>query len=346
MSLHYMSGTGNTYRVARWIAQRAKERGARVDIESITAQAASNAASIHGSERRLVGVLSPTHGFTAPWAAIAGAARIPGVRGSEAFVVVTRAGWFVGPVRLPGLEGTAGWLLALILALRGGRVVGVRAIDMPSNWTALHWGMNARHVDAILRPAGARARVFADRLVDERPCLRGYVSLIAGLILVPVSLGYLLVARPLLAKLFFADENCSSCGLCARRCPFGAVLMTGTPPHKPYWTSDCESCMRCMNICPERAIQANWLAAVLETYLALVALEVAAGVAALLGGSLAATTGATLGALAATVGVVILGYRLSWPVSRTHRVAWLLGHTTPTRFYRRYREPESDLRGL
>jgi Pyruvate/2-oxoacid:ferredoxin oxidoreductase delta subunit len=345
LSLRYFSGTGNTYRVASWIGRTAEARGVVVDVGPISALGGEGYPPVDGSGRRLLGVLTPTHGFTATRASLAYAAMAPGVRGADVFTVVTRAGWFVGPVRLPGLEGTAAWLLALVLVLRGGHLVGVRAIDMPSNWTALHWGLNDEHIAAIVQYANKRAASFADRILDGRPQMTGWLSLAAGLLLAPVSLLYLAVARPLLGKLLFADERCTSCGLCTRHCPCDAVHMKGGSPRRPFWTVDCESCMRCMNICPERAIQASWLAVTAQLLAFLVVFEVvvgAAGAAAGLGAQAAAFVAASVAILALTGPA----YRIMWLLARPRGMSWLLGHTTPTRVFRRYREPGTNLRDI
>lgn len=106
-TLHYFSGTGNTFRVASWIAERARARGAEVAMVPISARSEEECLPALALGRRLLGILTPTHGFTAPWAVLAYATTVPGVRGADVFVVATRAGWYIGPVRLPGLEGTA-----------------------------------------------------------------------------------------------------------------------------------------------------------------------------------------------------------------------------------------------
>ncbi len=43
---------------------------------------------------------------------------------------------------------------------------------------------------------------------------------------------------------FFADERCVGCGVCAKRCPVGAITMVGG---RPEWTADrCAQCMACL----------------------------------------------------------------------------------------------------
>ncbi len=46
------------------------------------------------------------------------------------------------------------------------------------------------------------------------------------------------------------SERCSNCGLCAKKCPAGAIL-----PTNPKRTNKdkCVTCMRCIHICPQKA---------------------------------------------------------------------------------------------
>ena len=51
---------------------------------------------------------------------------------------------------------------------------------------------------------------------------------------------------------FFAESQCSGCGLCERVCPVGNIKMTESCPE---WLHHCEHCMACIHRCPEKAIQ-------------------------------------------------------------------------------------------
>ncbi|MCM2323118.1 MAG: hypothetical protein NDJ90_07625 [Oligoflexia bacterium] len=60
---------------------------------------------------------------------------------------------------VPGLDGTAGYLVALILLLKGYDVRGVRPVDMPASWTQVHPGYrpdNALRVQEKHRPGAVR----------------------------------------------------------------------------------------------------------------------------------------------------------------------------------------------
>lgn len=340
VELHYMTGTGNTYRVARWFAEATEALGRSATLHPIGHRRPTL------EDAPMLGVLFPTHGFTAPWGVLKYVSRLPGLAGRSAFVVATRAGWGWEWLRLPGFEGTGSWLVALILRLKGARVVGITALDMPSNWTVLHPGMRPANVADIIARSRLRAEGFIQTIGAGGRLYRGWVPLFFGLILAPVSLGYLLVGRLLLAKLLIADERCTSCGLCSKTCPFGAIRMLGRP-RRPYWTYACEGCMRCMNVCPEQAVQA-WqpgmailvgLSAWIMTPVWL--LVAAAGLAP--DGTVGEVAGQAV-SWATMLGCWAIGYAALRSASRVAPVAWLLGHTTFTRLYRRYREPDTDLR--
>ena len=48
---------------------------------------------------------------------------------------------------LPGLSGATLLFAAIILRIKGYRIVGLRSIDLPSNWIFLHPGLKEKVVD-------------------------------------------------------------------------------------------------------------------------------------------------------------------------------------------------------
>ena len=254
VTLYFYTGTGNSFRVANWIADATRDAGASVTV--CPTHSAHPAEEVGRGAEALLGLVMPTHGFTAPWAVIHFALRLPRREETHAVIVATRGGLKIGPLYTPGFEGTALFVVALILALKGYRIRGTAGIDMPSNWMVLHPGLPP---DAVAGIAG-RARVAVDRLattvLSGRRYLRGWVFFVIGLLILPVSLGYLLIGRFFLARLFFASGRCTGCGHCAAHCPNGAIRMLG---RRPYWTFRCQSCMRCMAFCPAQAVEASHL---------------------------------------------------------------------------------------
>jgi len=330
------SGTGNSRRVAERVAASARAGGAVAAVRA----AASDAPPVPG--RRLLGLLGPTHGFTAPWPLVRAAITLPAVRGADAFVLVTRGAMRIGRWTLPGFEGTAAALPAALLALRGARVRGMGAVDMPQNWQVAFPAAAPEAAAAIVARGDARADAFAARLLRGERALGGWLQAAVGTLMLPLSLAYLLVARLMLAKAFFADERCTSCGACVAGCPHGAIQLLG-PGRRPYWTFACHNCMRCMSRCPEAAIQGaqGWL--LFYTFVA--GLPVVAALAAVV----AAALGVPAGWASATVRLLVgfgwivvtvwVAYGLLWLGLGVPGLRLVLARTTLTRWYRRYRGP-------
>jgi ferredoxin len=287
----------------------------------------------------LVGLLTPTHGFTAPWWMIRFALRLPRGQGTHDFVAVTRGSIKVGKLRVPGMEGTAGYLLALLLFVKGYRVRGVLGLDMPANWTALHSSLSTAAIHDIEERARPLACGYLERLLSGQTVFGGFGFLALGLLLLPVSLLYLLIGRFFLAKLFFANNACNGCGLCARKCPIGAVRMSGGRDPRPFWTMSCESCHRCMAYCPRKAVEAGHSWGVVLYY----AVSVPTG---WLAATLLASWSGWLqhfGLLPVCLVAIALSYLLFWYLTRFRVVNALFTWTTLTHFYRRYHEPGTRL---
>jgi len=355
LTLFFMSGTGNSLRVAKWMAEAAaeglrQERGAAARL--VPYNQAGPDSFPAGGERPLLGLVFPTHAFTAPWPMILLCLRLPRGRGAHAFVAATRAGTKFGRLFLPGFEGTACYLLALLLALKGYRVRGVKAVDMPSNWIAAHPGFSPRSARAIIERARPRALGFIGAILDGRRRfgVASFICLVLGLALLPVSLGYLLIGRFFLAKLFFASSRCDGCGLCARSCAARAVRMWGRRRPRPYWSFSCESCMRCMAFCPRQAVEAG------HSWGVLLFLAVAMPVGVYLLGILAPLWPALgqihnpwllwlvrypFGLLA-----IFLVYLLFTLLLRVRAINALFTFTTFTHIWRRYHEPDTSLTDL
>ncbi len=61
-----------------------------------------------------------------------------------------------------------------------------------------------------------------------------------------------LESRQLMDCAFWADENCSGCGICAGLCPVDNIRMEAA---KPVWQQRCEQCFACLQWCPREALQ-------------------------------------------------------------------------------------------
>jgi ferredoxin len=347
-ALYFYTGTGNSYCVANWLAGAAETSGANVTLRSI--ESASPEDEIGLGDQALAGLITPTHGFTVPWAVLSFALRLPCRRGTHALAVATRAGSRIGSTYTPGFEGTATLLLGAILWLRGYRVRGLAAIDMPSNWLSLHPGLRPQTVAGIAARAEARAGRFMAAVLAGRRPMGSRLAHLLGLLVLPISLAYLLIGRFFLAKLFYASERCTGCGLCAEHCPNGAIVMRGSGDRRrPYWTFHCESCMRCMGFCPNRAVETSYVFGV-GAYLLANLLPAAAVLAWLAARApvlavLRWIPGWVLDSASAllVIGLLYPAFHLLLSIRRVNR---LLTRFTPTHYYRRYQAPNTTWQDL
>ena len=334
-TFYFYTGTGNSYRVAAWMADAARDTGASATLRPV--ESACPAEEIGEGETALLGLVMPTHGFTAPWAMLRFALRLPRRPKTHAVVVATRAGMKIGSFYTPGLEGTGTFLIALILALKGYRIRGTMGVDMPSNWLTVHPGLSPRAVEGIVARARDRVARFIAVVLSGGRRFIGWIALLLGLWLLPISLAYALIGRFFLTKLFFASDRCNGCGLCAEHCPNSAIRMRGNGDHRrPYWTFHCESCMRCMAYCPTQAVEANYLLGI-GTYVLAVAVPTTPFLTWIPGWVLESVY---------SIVAIGLAYPLLHPLLKTRWINRLFTLATLTHYYRRYHEPETTLKDL
>jgi ferredoxin len=342
LTCYFLSGTGNSFRAARWLADKAQARGIANDVVPI--DRAKPATELVPGPGQCVALYHPAHGLMPPWSMIKFMLKLPQGRGAHAAVLATRGGIRVGPVVLPGAAGLGLFFPWLVLALKGYRVRGVFSIDMPINLINVHWGLRPQNVDFIKAWGQRRHDRFAESVLDGARFFRplnllwelAWPSVL--LWLWPIfPLAYLLLGRLSMAKIMFADTRCLGCGLCAKYCPNHAIVMTGAKPKVPFWTNRCEACLRCMGYCKPRAIEAShvWLAVTIVSTSLVGAADLAraSGVPAL---------GWQLLSIPLNYVVVLLLYYVFWGMQRFRPLAVAWSHLTWTRYFsRRYHEPET-----
>lgn len=342
LRLFYFSGTGNARNVAHWMAGAWRARGREAEVIDL-ARLEPSAVRIDAGDE--VGLASPTHGFNLPPITLGFVFAFPRAPArNRAFIVNTRAGLRLFGLCLPGLSGLAQLLAAAVLLLKGYRIVGMRPIDLPSNWISLHPGLSKDSIGALYARCAVITQRFADRLLDGRRDLRALWDLPQDLLIAPISLGYYFIGRFFFAKSFIATSACDACGACVKECPTRALTLVGD---RPFWSWRCESCMRCMNLCPRRAIETAHgfvIAVPLALSLAMQHLVVPA-VAPRLPPWL---TGGRVGELAhfvvdnvVIIAVLFLAYRLLHRALRVRLIERVVVATSLThlRSWRRYRAP-------
>lgn len=249
--IFYFSGTGNAKQVSNWIINNAESIGIVTQLVNIGQQELINDDDI--TKETLIGFCYPTHGFNAPPIVLKYLWNFRRSKtGNNFFVLNTRAGMKISRFFTPGLSGIALIIPALMLIMKGYKLLGYRSIDLPSNWISIHPGLKEKVVFSIFRRCRRITNEFSDKVLSGKKIFKGFWELPIDLAISPISIGYYLYCRFILSKTFIATNSCIQCGTCVKNCPVDAIKMTS---YLPYWSYKCESCMKCMNNCPKRAIE-------------------------------------------------------------------------------------------
>ena len=91
---------------------------------------------------------------------------------------------------------------------------------------------------------------MAQEILRQEEVYRVHEGALAGVKSHLANFGFNKFARS--AKPFFAEDSCNGCGQCARNCLASAISLRDG---KPVWAAQCCQCLRCINECPQQAIQ-------------------------------------------------------------------------------------------
>ncbi len=351
--IYFWSGTGNSYRVSTQIGKIAEENGLNTQVSSI--DKCNPTEEIKGGNGSLVGIVFPTHGFTAPWHILKFVWSLPRSNSTHAFCTATRAGLKFGPVIIPGISGSATFIITLILMLKGYNVRGSMSVDMPSNWFSLHPIQSRKSHEEIIKRSERKVTCFMERILSNSKVwfsINNFYEIAWGFLLSLISVAYLFIARFFLAKLFFANKNCNGCGVCARHCSVEAIKMWGKNNPKPFWRYNCESCMRCAAFCPHNAIEAGHSWGVILYFIS--AIPISAYILSWLDvyisgiGNLEGHWISDVLNLMYYYPAIFISYYIFYALLRIPIIHWIFTHTTMThfRFWGRYHEPETKLKNI
>ena len=310
---------------------------------------------LHAGKEDFLAIVFPTHGFTAPWHALKSVWKLPQGNAAHVFCIATRAGLKFGSLFIPGISGTATFVIALILLLKGYKVRGAMSVDMPSNWYSLHPIQGRKSHEAIIARAENKVAGFMEKVLSNSTIWftsNNLYEIILGTLLSPISVIYLLFGRFFLAKLFFANNNCDGCGICERNCTVKAIAMRGKGRRIPFWKYNCESCMKCAAFCPHNAIEVGHSWGVILYFIT--AFPISVYLLSLIGEDSTSIgrldrdwVGNVLNIIYFYLAIFVSYYIFSLLI-RIPLLNYLFTHTTMTHlsFWGRYREPKTKLKDL
>lgn len=228
----YFSATGNCKHVAKAIAQAADDRA--VSMEGLDPRIGLTA----GEQ---LGFVAPTYGWRVPAIVekFLNDLIFTGAQPAYAFMVSTYG----------TTPGVAGPFVRRMLANKLDCDLQLFSVKMPDTWTPMFDLSDRERVEEINREADRELEDVRASIVgrEASPRMRRQVPSL----MIPVANTYYESMRKTSA--FSVEDTCVGCGLCASRCPAGAIEMCDG---KPVWVAPkCEKCLRCLHYCPKFAIQ-------------------------------------------------------------------------------------------
>ncbi len=251
----YFSATGNTRDVVHTITRRLEASGDDVRVVEIRRPplTESDRELISGAEHLVVGF--PVYAWAPPSFVMRLLRGLPQVRrpGSARNRMISAT-----VVAVDGGNGArAGLTAARCLERRGYTVVRVARVGYPENWSQFVPPPGPEDCRKLIESGRTAAAGVADMILRQERSFYAPHNPIA-FFADGVGVLFRLAGRRILGQTFVAGSLCTSCRLCERKCPVGAITMQPRRGSRPRWNVKCELCNRCINICPERAINTSW----------------------------------------------------------------------------------------
>ncbi len=241
---YYYSGTGHTEYMVKYAREEFEKLGMAVTLCNVTDLTEENWNKVDPSEYDIIGFSYPIYGFTTP-------------KNFDIFVKnlnIKDKKYFILKDSREFLRenDSSSRRIVKYLTKKGCSLLQEKHLLLPYN---IHMRNDDRLVKQMLEAIDRKLPVFVKEVVNEEvkplkfKCWPTFVAKTVGFTLWWGSKH--------IGNSMFVDENCSSCGLCANRCPQHNIEMKENKEGKvvPYFkNSKCMICMRCVMYCPQKSI--------------------------------------------------------------------------------------------
>lgn len=236
--LFYFSATGNSKYAALKIAAKIKE-----EPVSIADCVKNREYTFERKSREKIGFVTPVYFWGLP-SIVRGfleklELRFPGPCQPYTYYVAT----------FGTTTGQAGRMAAEFLKRKGLSLNGRFSVQMPDTWTPIFDLSDKEKIRKINGRAEKQIAEAADRI--ERELAGDFIRRKIPEFAVKAFYPQYEKARE--TANFTVEDTCIGCGLCARKCPVGAIEIEDG---RPVWVKkQCTLCLGCLHRCPKFAIQ-------------------------------------------------------------------------------------------
>lgn len=333
--IHYFTGTGNTARVVHLVAQGLTAAGYQVKLQRVEQNLPLPTEPVESCDLQIFAF--PVYAFAAPPMMLRYMRHCTRGQNTDTAIIAVH-----GQMNLEksgnGWEGQALEHTRRILRRRKFNVFFTGAVGYPASFTQVFQPPSPAEEQVMISNVEVQVQEMIEQII-ARSARRKPCNLLNQLWSRLVTYAFILLGRRFLGKVYIADHNCIACGKCARACPAHVIKLINKRPH---WGMRCQGCQRCINICPDRAIQTSYFRIV--CLVIVLSLPVHYWLINLLGLETVASLpllGIEFNVLAWAGCWLLMLYLIEWVIFLLEflpPVRWLTGLTF-TRSFRRYLEP-------
>jgi NAD-dependent dihydropyrimidine dehydrogenase PreA subunit len=234
-TIYYFTGTGNSLKMARDLAQRLDS------TELIPIAGLVDSASVSASADR-VGIVCPVYMWGLPLIVQDFAKKLMVDTGSYLFGIVTYGGFPAATLKQ----------LNRLLNQSGLRLSAGYGIHMPGNYTPMYGAFSKEKQEKLFSKGRKRLESIAEIIRAGKVARVESSFFLANLLFSKLIYQACSPKITYMDKGFWVNEKCDSCGICAKVCPVYNIEMK---EGKPEWQHHCQQCLACLHWCPLEAIE-------------------------------------------------------------------------------------------
>jgi NAD-dependent dihydropyrimidine dehydrogenase PreA subunit/flavodoxin len=246
--IHYFTGTGNTAHSVKLISEKLREKGNEVNIIQVRKGIKP---PVEVPDFHIIAF--PVLSWAAPVLMKKYVSEMPFSGKAKTAILAVNGAIIYNGKLVKGYTGQALEQLEHTLRKKKYDLFLSGNASFPDNWTQFTNPCKPEDIKAIFPIGESEVQAFVEKfLAGTKELYRcGFWNIVWSNIVANLF-GY--VGRRALGKFYIADEHCTNCGICEKSCPVDAIKKG---KEKPWWGTTCEDCNRCINICPEKAIQVS-----------------------------------------------------------------------------------------
>lgn len=232
--VYYFSGTGNSLKVAKEIAAglgNAEIIPLREAVKKDTAVAADR-----------IGFVFPVYMWGVPSLVVDFIKKNKNLKGKYVFSVVTYG----------GSPGATNVQLKKLIKRSGGVLSAAFAVHMPGNYVPLYDAKPLETQVKLFDKAKTKITDMVGKIKNSESGILEKNNFFVNLLLSGIVYSISMPRIHGMDKKFWAQDTCTSCGICQKVCPVENISIENG---KPVWKHKCEQCMACIQWCPVTAIQ-------------------------------------------------------------------------------------------